>query len=329
MDLDVFKAVNTPAWDRLDELTRARHLTGAESDELVRLYQQVSTQLAQLRSAAPDPTTVSRLSALLGQARGRIGGAPTPSWSDAAHFLRVSVPAALYRIRWWIVAVWVAFAAIGVAVGIWTATNPQVMASLGTASQLKEYAEEAFAAYYSNYSAPDFAAQVWTNNAWIALQTVALGWSGIFPVYVVHANAVGVGQAGAIMGTHGYLGEFFVLITPHGLLEITAFLVAAAAGLKIFWTILVPGRLPRGEALAREGRAMAGVALGMVIVLFVSGIIEGFVPRMAIPGWVKVTVGVVAFAAFWVWVFWFGRPAALAGETGDAIDVGDSVPVAG
>lgn len=53
MDLDAYQAVHSASWQRLDELIRTRRRTGAEADELVRLYQAAATDLSTIRSAAP------------------------------------------------------------------------------------------------------------------------------------------------------------------------------------------------------------------------------------------------------------------------------------
>ena len=58
------------AWDRLDELTsragrRLRKLTPAEVDELVRLYQRVSSHLSHARTAYHDPALTGRLTRLV------------------------------------------------------------------------------------------------------------------------------------------------------------------------------------------------------------------------------------------------------------------------
>src|SRR5699024_1837512 len=74
VDLDAFSDVHSVQWARLDALSRRRRLTGAESDELVRLYQAVATHLSIIRSSAPDPVVVSRLSETLNRARTTIGG---------------------------------------------------------------------------------------------------------------------------------------------------------------------------------------------------------------------------------------------------------------
>lgn len=329
MDLDAFAAVRDQQWGRLDTLARKRRLTGAESDELVRLYQAVATDLSTVRSTAPDPATVTQLSDLLGRARNAIAGAHEPAWGDVTRFIVVLLPAALYRIRWWTVAVMTTSLVLAVIAGVWVATQPDALAALMTPSEREEYVEESFAQYYD--PGAGFAAMVWTNNAWIAAQCIGLGITGAFPVFVLVNNAVMVGAIGGMMAEYGRLDVFLSLIAPHGLLELTAVFVAGAAGLRLFWTMVDPGHRPRLRALAEEGRALFTVAIGLVGVLAVSGLIEGFITGSTLPWAVKITVGVLALAGFWVYTIVLGRRAVAAGETGDldADRAGQSLPVVG
>ncbi|WP_127131881.1 stage II sporulation protein M [Georgenia sp. SYP-B2076] len=317
MDTDAFAAVHAAEWERLEHLSKQRRLSGPEADELVRLYQATAGHLSAVRTSAPDPHLVGRLSALLAQARGRVAGAHELRLSDVAHFLTSALPAAFYRVRWWTVGVMVVWVALAVAVGWWNAATPAAVAQLGPPRELQRYADEAFAAYYSNYPAPDFAAQVWTNNAWIAAQCIGLGITGVFPAYVLYANAVGVGQAAAIMATYGDLRVFFGLILPHGLMELTAIFVAGGTGLKLFWTAVVPGRRTRSRALAEEGRSLITVAVGLVLVLAVSGLVEGFVTPSGLPTAAKIAIGALVLAGYWAYTLVLGRRAVAAGETGD------------
>ena len=78
-----------------------------------------------------------------------------------------------------------------------------------------------------------------------------------------------------------------------------------------------PGRMTRGRAVAEEGRSLITVALGLVLVLFVSGLVEGFVTPSALPVWAKIGIGAAVLAAYWFYVLRWGRPAYLAGERGD------------
>ena len=294
-----------------------RRLTGAEADEFTRLYQHTATDLAIVRSSAPDPAIVSRLSVLLANSRASLSGAREPVWREFARFLAWRFPAALYRLRWWTVATMVGFLAVAIAVGAHTASNPDVLAQLGSQADRQDYAETAFSSYYSENPSLSFFGRVWTNNAWVAAVTIAGSFTGVFPLYVQYQNAVGVGDAAAIMNEFGYLDIFFQMIAPHGLLELTAVWVAGAAAFKLFWTILSPGPRPRMRAMAEEGRAMFGVALGLVLVLLVSGVIEGFVTGSALSWAVKISIGIAALAGFWVYVLVVGRRAWRAGFTGD------------
>ncbi|UZN01894.1 stage II sporulation protein M [Cellulomonas sp. S1-8] len=329
MDLDAYTRARTPTWQRLDELARRRGLTGAEADELVALYQATATDLSAVRSAAPDPETVTRLSQVLVRARSRLAGTHAPSLSDVTSFVVLRLPAALYRIRWWTVAVTAAFLAVAVATGVLVATSPDALALMGTPSEQQEYVDTAFEEYYT--PGVGFAAMVWTNNAFIAAVCIGTGITGFLPAYMLATNAVNVGAAGGLMAAHGRLDVFLQLIAPHGLLELTAIFVAGAAGLRLFWTWVDPGPRTRGRALAQEGRALFTVAIGLVGVLAVSGLVEGFVTGSALPWPVKVAVGVVVLTAFWAYVLVLGRRAVGAGHTGDldADRAGYSVATAG
>lgn len=315
MDLDAFTAVRQSSWARLDELSGRRRLDGAEADELVRLYQAVATDLSTVRSTAPDPDTVTRLSQLLARARARIAGTHEPAWRDVRRFVVVSLPAALYRIRWWTTGVTAAFLLVGTVAGWWVATNPDALAAMGTPSQRQEYVDEAFASYYD--PGAGFAAVVWTNNAWVAALCIGIGISGIGPLFVLAQNAVNVGATGGMMAAHGSLDIFFQLIAPHGLLELTSIFVAGAAGLRLCWTWVAPGGRPRSRALAEEGRALVTVALGLVGALALSGLIEGFVTGSDLAWWLKIVIGAIALGLFWTYTIVLGRRATRDGETGD------------
>ena len=296
------------------------HLSGAETDELVALYRTCARHLSRVRSAAPDPQLIAELSSRVAAARGRLTGTREVRSHSVRRFVLQSVPAALYRIRWWTCGVMVAEIALALVVGVWTLHSPEAMAALGSPEKLDTYAHESFESYYSTYSAPDFAAVVWTNNARLAAICVAGGITGFVPLVMLYKNAVKVGQAGAVMADHDMLGVFFSLISPHGLLELTCIFIAGAAGLKLFWTMLVPGPRRRAAALAAEGRALITVAVGLTVALAIAGLIEAFVTPAPIAWPVKITIGAGALALLWAYTLILGRSAVAVGATGDLED---------
>jgi uncharacterized membrane protein SpoIIM required for sporulation len=123
---------------------------------------------------------------------------------------------------------------------------------------------------------------------------------------------------------------FFGLILPHGLLELTAVFVAGATGLRLFWAWIDPGPRTRTRAVSEEGRSAMAVALGLVVVLAISGVVEAFVTPSPLPTWARVGIGVLVEVAFISYVFTVGRYAYQRGLTGDveAQDASDSAVVA-
>src|SRR5207237_2039437 len=105
---------------------------GAEADERVPLYQRVGTQLSVVRSAAPGPVLVGRLSALVTRARAATTGSHEAAWRDVARFFTVSFPAALYRTRRWWALTALASAVVAVAMGWWVGTHAEVQHAVAT-----------------------------------------------------------------------------------------------------------------------------------------------------------------------------------------------------
>ena len=331
MDLDAFVAVHRDDWNRLDQLANRRRLSGAEVDELVRLYQRTATHLSVVRSSSPDAALSARLSTTVARARSAVAGGHEPVYRELARLVTVSFPAAVYRARWW--AIGSALASLGVAAALaaWVVANPSVQASIGSQEQIRQLVENDFENYYHENAAAGFAAHVWTNNAWIAAICFVFGITGIGVVLILTQNAVNLGVVGGLMAANGRLGLFFGLITPHGLLELTAVFIAAGAGLKVFWAWIDPGPLPRSQALAQEARAMVTIAIGLVGVLLISGLVEAFVTPSPLPTWARIGIGALVWILFLAYVVRFGRAAVRAGETGDLSRelAGDARPMAG
>ncbi|UUZ57833.1 hypothetical protein [Nocardioides sp. B-3] len=101
MDLDAYVLAQRSQWVRLEELTSQRRLDGAETDELVDLYQRVATHLSVVRTSAPDAALIAYLSSIPARARLRTVGTRATTWRGVGAFFTDRFPAALYRLRWW------------------------------------------------------------------------------------------------------------------------------------------------------------------------------------------------------------------------------------
>jgi uncharacterized membrane protein SpoIIM required for sporulation len=332
VDVDAYVAAHGREWQRLEALVGRRgRLSGDEVDELVGLYQRAATHLSVVRSASPDPALVGRLSTLVARARSAVTGSHAPAWKDVARFFTMSFPAALYRsARWW-ASVGVAFCVLGLAVGVWVAGNPAVQATIATPEEIRQLVDHEFEDYYSSAPAGSFAANIVTNNAWIAAMALALGVFILPVIYILWENALNVGVAAGLMAANGRLDKFFGLILPHGMLELTCVFVAAGAGLRLGWSWVDPGARTRSQALMEEGQAAGALAMGLACTLLLSGVIEAFVTPSGLPTWARIGIGLVAWGAFLAYIFVLGRRAAQAGDLGAIGGAGatDVAPTAG
>ncbi|MFE5485733.1 stage II sporulation protein M [Streptomyces sp. NPDC056527] len=321
MDLDVYVTAHRAEWDRLDHLLRrGGKLSGAEADELVSLYQRTATHLSLIQSAAPDPMLTARLTQLVARARATVTGTRRSSWRDVTDFFTAGFPAAVYRSRHWWVPTAVLSLLLAAVMGWWIGTHPEVQAAVGAPADLREMTRPGgqYETYYSSHPAASFAAQVWTNNAQAAAMCLVLGAFLCVPVlWILFLNMLNLGVAIGLMSSAGRLDIMLGLLIPHGLLELTAVFVAAGTGLRLGWTLIDPGPMTRRSALAQQGRAAVGMAIGLALVLFLSGLIEGFVTPSGLPTWARIAIGVAAELAFLVYVYVLGGRAARAGDTGD------------
>jgi uncharacterized membrane protein SpoIIM required for sporulation len=331
VDVDAFVLTHRATWDRLDQLIkRRRSLSGAEVDELVELYQRVSTHLSMLRSASTigsDSLLIGWLSSLIARARSAVTGAHAPLSSTFVRFWTVSFPVVAYRTwRWWLATAVVFFAVVTV-IACWVAGNPEVQSAVGTPSDIDELVNHDVESYYSEHPAAAFALQVWVNNSWVTAQCIAFSVVLGLPIPIVlFQNAANLGLIAGLMFPAGKGGILLGLLAPHGLLEMTAVFLAGATGMRLGWSVISPGDRPRGQVLAEQGRAVVSVAVGLVGVLLVSGLIEALVTPSSLPTFVRVGIGIIAEAAFLAYVVYFGRRAVKAGETGDIEDAPDVVP---
>jgi uncharacterized membrane protein SpoIIM required for sporulation len=331
VDVDAFVLTHRGTWDRLDQLIkRRRSLTGAEVDELVELYQRVSTHLSILRSASTigsDSLMIGRLSSLIARARSAVTGAHAPLSSAFIRFWTVSFPVVAYRTwRWWLGTA-VAFFAVVLVIAFWVAGNPEVQSAVGTPTDIDQLVNHDVASYYSEHPAAAFALQIWVNNVWVSAQCIALSVVLGLPIPIVlFQNAANLGLIAGLMLQAGKGGVLLGLLAPHGLLELTAVFLAGATGMRLGWSVISPGDRPRGQVLAEQGRGVVSVAVGLVGVLLVSGLIEALVTPSPLPTFVRVGIGIIAEVAFLSYIVYFGRRAVKAGETGDIDDAPDVVP---
>jgi uncharacterized membrane protein SpoIIM required for sporulation len=260
---------------------------------------------------------VAWLSRLVLDARGKLTPSTGASWASFARFWVSSFPGEVYRAGRWVLGVAAAFLGVA-AVLIVMFTDPARQRMLLSDEQIDSLVDRDFAAYYSSGAPQNFSFAVWTNNAWVCAICLAGGILVLPAVYLLWNNVFNLGVVGGVMIGNGRADTFFGLITVHGMLELTCVFVSAGVGLRVAWACVAPGRfLTRGQAFARAGRSAMVVALGLVPVLGVSGLVEGFVTPSPLPTEAKLLLGATVWLAFLAYVVVGGVAAERAGQLAD------------
>ena len=258
-----------------------------------------------------------RLTRLVAGASGVIYGKRARTVRAFTEFFRVTFPAAVWDARRFVAVSFLLTFVPAAAMGVWIANSDAALDATAPAALREAYINEDFESYYSSAPAGQFATEVTVNNIQVSILAFAAGIAlCVGAAYILMFNGANVGVAAGLFAAAGQQPKFWGLILPHGLLELTAVVIAGAAGLRLGWAIIAPGDRRRAEALADAGRRAVVIVMGLVAAFITAGAIEGFVTGSTLPTAVRVGIGVAVELAFVTYIVVQGRAAAAQGITG-------------
>ncbi len=314
-----FLQTRRPMWDRLEAVvTRAREsglrgLTESELHELTRLYPAVAVDVARARTVQADPITQQRMNQLAIAAHGLLyRRASTRNLPAVWWFFRRDYPR-LFRRLWPCMILATAIFLVG-SLGAYVATrlvpsNAYLFVPQGLdVSNPGEVTSEDISERFRRISHPPMAAAIVRNNISVAFNVFALGiTAGIGTCYILLVNAAMLGGFAAHFTNHGLSYPLWSFLAPHGVLEIFAILVAAAAGLRMGFSLAMPGGRTRSASLRLGARDAVLLVLGTIPMFSVAAFIEGFITPSYLPGEAKIILGVTVAAVVIVYLLLVGR----------------------
>ncbi len=126
-----------------------------------------------------------------------------------------------------------------------------------------------------------FAAYLFSNNAQVSILAFALGFAfGIPSLMLLVQNLATLGAMLWLYHGQGLAADFMGWISVHGTTELFAILLAGGAGLHIGRSMAFPGERTIMEAAAQAGRRSAQVMTGVVLMLIVAAMLEGFARQL-------------------------------------------------
>lgn len=139
------------------------------------------------------------------------------------------------------------------------------------------------------------------NNISIAFKCFAGGLMfGIGSIYTLLSNGFIIGGIMGYISTTTASRAFFSFVGAHGAFELTAIVMAGAAGLRVGLSLINPKGYRRLEALRQQGKTAGTLIGGAFVFLVIAAFLEAFwSPVTSLPMGLKYAVA----AILWVWVY--------------------------
>ena len=145
--------------------------------------------------------------------------------------------------------------------------------------------------------------QITLNNIGVALRAFVAGVvASVGTLIMLFYNGVMLGAFQAFFHEQGLLTASILKIWIHGTLEISAIVIAGAAGLTMGNSLLFPGTLPRLESFKRGAKQGLKIVIGLVPIFIMAGFLESFVTRLTLPSVVSILI-ISLSATFIGWYF--------------------------
>jgi len=312
MTLDQFIASREQRWAELEAAVRRarrgrlRALSAAELERFGVLLRHTSSDLAIARRDHPNAAITEYLNGLCARAHPLLYRGAPPPLGAIPRFYADGLPRA-FRAAWPYIVAGLALLAAGFIAG-WLAVDlrPDLRAALVPQSLFDQMARGHIQANVPD--APFAASFIIQNNIRVALICFAGGvLIGLPTALVLLTNGWMLGTVAAAVHLGGYDAQFWSLIVPHGVIELSVIVIAGGTGLMLGDSILRPGTLRRGDALAAAARRAVALAVGAATLLVIAGTLEAFVSPSSLPDAAKLAVGAVSGALLYSWLILAAR----------------------
>ncbi len=126
---------------------------------------------------------------------------------------------------------------------------------------------------------------------------------GIPSLYMSIQNAVMLGTFDQFFAERGLGVDFWLVVFVHGTLEITAIILASAAGLVLGKSFLFPGTIRRIDAFKQGAKDGVKIMIGLMPVFALAAFFEGFITRLYNDISIFTTIIFVLSVLFVIWYF--------------------------
>ncbi|MFQ5649994.1 MAG: stage II sporulation protein M, partial [bacterium] len=278
----VFLQQNADKWKKIES-----HLNGRERlnpDLLADVFVQLTDDLSYARTFYPDSNTMRYLNGLTAKVHQRLYRNKKEKKSRLWNFFRFEYPLLIGSAHKEVLVSFSIFSLatlIGVVSTLYDDTFVRLILGDSYVNMtLENIRQNDPMAVYKQMHGIDMFMGITVNNIQVSFMAFAAGVLLSFGTgFILFQNGVMLGAFHAFFYQKGLLTTAVKSIWLHGTLEISAIVIAGAAGLVIGNSLLFPGTFTRRQAFLAGARKGMKMVIGMVPVFVIAGFLEGFVTR--------------------------------------------------
>ncbi len=291
-----------------------RSLSDDDITSLPRLYRAVLSSLSVARATSLDQNVITYLESLSSRAYYILYGSQSDFFKRARSFFTSDWPAAAQALRLETI-ISVCAIILGAIIGFLLVTqNPDwyhsfVPEDLAGDRTPASSAESLKATLYDSTTTDNlavFATSLFSHNSRVAIFAFALGFAFGLPTLILMIyNGLIMGAFLALFTSRDLAFEISGWLIIHGATEVFAITLAGAAGIHLGRAMAFPGALSRRDAAAEAGRQAGTLMTGVVLMLFIAGLLEGFGRQLISHDFLRYAIGL---STLLLWCLYFYAP---------------------
>jgi len=290
----VFVRQNRGKWKRYEDCLK--HIGQQSPDVLADIFIDITNDLSFAQSHYPDSRIYFYLNSLSIRLHQFINRKKKEKFSRILSYWKLEVPLVMYRARKELLYSFLIFA-VSILIGIFSAANdedfPQMILGKSYVEMTKQNIEngDPMAVYKSMHEGSMFLG-ITVNNIWVSFNIFIYGmFTSIVSAFMLIKNGIMVGCFQYFFYERGLFKESFLNIWIHGTLEMSAIIVAGAAGITMGNGWLFPGTYSRIVSFRKSAQRGMKIVVGTIPIFIIAGFLESFVTRHTeLPDFVRITI---------------------------------------
>lgn len=312
MKQELFEVQHAPLWEKLESELAEKKPRDTQFPQNFRI---VCHHLALAKHRRYSPQLVDRLNALVIDAHYRFYQKNRRFRYQWLDFIVFEFPLAIRRNARFVLLALALFTLPLLVMGVGCYSNSELIYSVAPAEQVQSFesmydpdAEKIGRERDSETDLAMFGFYI-KNNIGVSFRTFAGGiLFGVGSIFFLVFNGLSIGSVAGHLTQMGYTSTFYPFVVGHGAFELTAIVFSGAAGMKLGYALIAPGRLSRLDALRVAGREAVIIVYGSTLMLIIAAFLEAFwSSSAALPVAVKYSVGGCLWALVAIYFLFAGR----------------------